>query len=133
MKIGPLLGFLAYSGRRGGLRVPPLTDVVTFDDGATLDLPGAPRVIHPPGHTPGSSTIHVPAVDAIFMGDTMTTRSVLTGETGPRPAPFTLKPDEALASLAKLDAIEAKWVLPGHGDAWDAGLAGALSRIRAAA
>ena len=49
MKIGPLLGFLAYSGRRGGLRVPPLTDVVTFDDGATLDLPGAPRVIHLPG------------------------------------------------------------------------------------
>ena len=133
MKIGPLLGFLAYSGRRGGLRVPPLTDVVTFDDGATLDLPGAPRVIHLPGHTPGSSAIHVPAVDAIFMGDTMTTRSVLTGETGPRPAPFTLKPDEALASLAKLDAIEAKWVLPGHGDAWDGGLAGALSRIRAAA
>ena len=49
MKIGPLLGFLAYSGRRGGLRVPPLTDVVTFDDGATLDLPGAPRVIHHAG------------------------------------------------------------------------------------
>ena len=133
VKIGPLLGFLAYSGRRGGLRVPPLTDVVTFDDGATLDLPGSPRIIHTPGHTPGSSTIHVPAVDAVFMGDTMTTRSVLTGEMGPRPAPFTLKPDEALASLAKLDAVEAKWVLPGHGDVWDGGLAGALSRIRAAA
>jgi glyoxylase-like metal-dependent hydrolase (beta-lactamase superfamily II) len=133
MKIGPLLGFLAYSGRRGGLRVPPLTDVITFDDGATLDLPGAPQVIHMPGHTPGSAAVHVPVIDAVFMGDTMTTRSVLTGEMGPRPAPFTLKPDEALASLAKLEAIEAKWVLPGHGDAWDGGLADALRQIRAAA
>ncbi len=133
MKIGPLVGFLVYSGRRGGLRVPPLTEVVTFDDGATLDLPGAPHIIHLPGHTPGSSAVHVPAVDAVFLGDAMTTRSVLTGEMGPRPAPFTLKPDEAIASLSKLDGIEARWVLPGHGDAWDGGLAGALARIRAAA
>ena len=84
IKIRPLLGFLVYSGRRGGLRVPPVKEVVTFEDGATLDVPGAPRIIHIPGHTPGSSAIHVPSVDAIFLGDAMTTRSVLTGEMGPR-------------------------------------------------
>ncbi len=130
MKLRPLAGFLLYSARYGGLRIPPLTEVRTFGDGATLDVPGSPRIIHTPGHTPGSSVIHVPAADAVFMGDTMTTRSVLTGEVGPRLAPFTLQPDQASSSLARLDGLDAKWVLPGHGDAFDRGLAEALREIR---
>ena len=132
-RIRPLLGFLVYSGLRGGLRVPPLTEVVTFGDGATLDVPGAPRIVHLPGHTPGSVAIHVPGVDVVFLGDAMTTRSVLTGEVGPRLAPFTLEKDQALASLAKLDGIDATWALPGHGEAWSGGLQEALRQIRAAA
>ena len=133
IKIRPLLGFLVYSGLRGGLRVPPLTEVVTFGDGATLDVPGAPRIVHLPGHTPGSVAIHVPGVDAVFLGDAMTTRSVLTGEVGPRLAPFTLEKDQALASLAKLDSIDATWALPGHGEVWNGGLQEALRQIRASA
>ena len=133
VKIGPLAGFLVYGARHGALRITYLTEVTTFTDGVTLDLPGSPRIIHLPGHTPGSVAIHVPAVDAVFMGDAFTTRSVLTGETGPRPAPFTLDPAQARASLAKLDAIDATWVLPGHGDPWNGGLAEALRLIRAAA
>jgi glyoxylase-like metal-dependent hydrolase (beta-lactamase superfamily II) len=131
VKIAPLMGFLAYTARKGGLRIPRLTEVVTFGDGATLDVPGAPRVVHLPGHTPGSVALHVPARDAVFMGDAMTTRSVLTGEVGPRPAPFTLEPAQALASLAKLDSLEATWVLPGHGEPSNDGLAEALRQIRA--
>ncbi len=132
VRIGPLAGFLVYGARHGALRITSLTEVVTFGDGAMLDLPGSPRVIHLPGHTPGSVAIHVPAVDAVFMGDAFTTRSVLTGEVGPHLAPFTLDPAQAMASLAKLDAIEATWVLPGHGDAWSGGLTEALRQIRAA-
>ncbi len=111
---------------------PPLTELVTFADGATLDVPGAPQVIHLPGHTPGSVALRAPGLDAIFMGDAMTTRSVLTGEIGPRLAPFTLEPSQARASLAKLDALGATWVLPGHGEAWDGGLPEALRQIRSA-
>jgi glyoxylase-like metal-dependent hydrolase (beta-lactamase superfamily II) len=129
VKIGPLLGFLAYTARKGGLRIPPLTEVVTFTEG-TLDVPGSPQVIHVPGHTPGSVAIHVPSVDALFMGDAFTTRSVLTGKEGPQPGPFTLDPEGARASLAKLDALEATWVLPGHGDPWNAGLTEALRQTR---
>ena len=129
VKLGPLTGFLAYTARKGGLRIPPLTEVVTFTEG-TLDVPGSPRVIHVPGHTPGSVAVHVPAVDAIFMGDAFTTRSVLTGEEGPQPGPFTLDPEQATASLAKLDAIEATWALPGHGEPWSSGLAEVLRQIR---
>ncbi len=87
IKVRPLLGFLWYSGRRGGLRIRPVAEVVTFTDGATLDLPGSPQIIHMPGHTPGSVAVHVPTVDAVFVGDTMTTRDVLTGEVVDDPRP----------------------------------------------
>lgn len=111
--------------------MPPLTEVATFDDGATLDLPGSPRVIHMPGHTPGSAAVHVPGVSAVFVGDAMTTRSVLTGQVGPQPAPFTLDPAGARTSLARLEALDARWVLPGHGEAWDGGVAEAVRLVRA--
>ena len=130
MRLRPTVGFLLYSARRGGLRIPPLTDVVTFEDGVTLDVPGAPRVIGLPGHTPGSVAFHVPRVDAVFVGDALTTRSVLSGETGPRPAPFTLDPAQALTSLSRLDDVDATWVLPGHGAPWDGGVREAARRYR---
>ena len=133
VKIGPLAGFLWYSARRGGLRIKPATELTTVADGDVLDVPGSPRIIHTPGHTPGSVTVHVPAVDALFLGDTMTTRNVLTGVTGPKPAPFTLQPEQAVASLDRIDSVDATWVLPGHGPAWDGGVPEAVRLIRAAA
>jgi glyoxylase-like metal-dependent hydrolase (beta-lactamase superfamily II) len=130
IKLRPLLGFLWYGARHGGLRTRPVREVVTFTDGAVLDLPGSPRIIHVPGHTPGSVAVHVPAVDALFVGDALTTRDVLTGQRGPRPAPFTLDPDGASASLAKLEAVQATWVLPGHGPPWQGGVTEAIRQIR---
>jgi glyoxylase-like metal-dependent hydrolase (beta-lactamase superfamily II) len=130
IKVRPLLGFLWYGAQHGGLRTRPVREVVTFADGEELDLPGSPQIIHIPGHTPGSVAVHVAAVDALFVGDAMTTRSVLTGERGPRPAPFTLDPDAALASLANLEAIPVSWVLPGHGPPWRGGVAEAIRQVR---
>lgn len=132
-KLRPLLRFLWYAGRRGGLRPEPLIEVRTFADAELLDLPGSPRVIHIPGHTPGSVAIHVPQVDALFVGDALTTGHVLTGATGPQPAPFTMDPAMALESLGKLEAIPARWVLPGHGAPWHGGVAEAVRLVRAAA
>jgi glyoxylase-like metal-dependent hydrolase (beta-lactamase superfamily II) len=133
VKIGPLAGFLWYSARRGGLRIKPATELKTVADNDVLDVPGSPRIIHTPGHTPGSVTVHVPAIDALFLGDTMTTRNVLTGVTGPKPAPFTLQPEQAVASLDRIDGVDATWVLPGHGPAWDGGVPEAVRLIREAA
>jgi len=129
VKARPLAGFLWYSARRGGLRVPPVGDVTTFADGDELDVPGRPRIIHVPGHTPGSVAIHVPGVDALFLGDAMTTRNVLTGAEGPKPAPFTLDPGQARQSLDRIRAVDATWVLPGHGPAWDGGVPEAVRLI----
>jgi glyoxylase-like metal-dependent hydrolase (beta-lactamase superfamily II) len=133
MKVGPLAGFLWYSTREGGLRIPAATELQTAEDGQVLDVPGSPRIIHVPGHTPGSVAVHVPGVDALFIGDTMTTRNVLTGVTGPKPAPFTLDPKQAVSSLGRIDQIDATWVLPGHGPAWDGGVAEAVRLTREAA
>jgi glyoxylase-like metal-dependent hydrolase (beta-lactamase superfamily II) len=133
VKIGPLAGFLWYSARNGGLRIKAAGELRPVEDGQVLDVPGKPRIIHTPGHTPGSIAVHVPAVDALFLGDTMTTRNVLTGATGPKPAPFTLEPKQALASLDRLAGVTATWVLPGHGPAWDGGVPEAVRLIEQAA
>ena len=133
VKVRPFVGFLWYSARRGGFRIPPAEHLQTFADGDVLDVPGRPRIIHTPGHTPGSVAVHVPMVDAVFLGDAMTTRNVLTGVTGPKPAPFTLRPDEAITSLDRIETLDATWVLPGHGPAWDGGVSEAIRLIREAA
>ncbi len=134
IKLGPLLGFLWYAARRGGMRVPPaVTEVHEVADGQTLDLPGRPRIIHTPGHSPGSISIHVPSVGALFVGDTMTTRHVLTGAEGPQPAPFTLDPVKARESLHNLEDLDVQWVLPGHGPPWRGGAPEAVKRILATA
>ncbi len=133
VKLGPLLSFLWYAGRRGGMSVTPIEEVTTVRDGDVLDLPGAPRIIHTPGHSPGSIAIHSAPVDALFVGDAMTTRHVLTGAEGPQPAPFTHDPETALNSLARWHGVDARWVLPGHGSPWDGGVEDAVARIQAVA
>jgi glyoxylase-like metal-dependent hydrolase (beta-lactamase superfamily II) len=69
-------------------------------------------------------------VDAVFVGDAMTTGHVLTGENGPQPAPFTIDPPSALAALDRLDGLSATWVLPGHGAPWSGGAADAVRLVR---
>ena len=130
VRIRSMLAFLAYGARRGMLRIPPIKEVLTYGDGATLDVPGAPRVIHVPGHSPGARALHMQALGALFIGDAIATRNVMTGETGPRIAPFTADPTQALASLARLEDIEAGLVLPGHGEPWTNGVAAAISPRR---
>jgi glyoxylase-like metal-dependent hydrolase (beta-lactamase superfamily II) len=129
-RLGPLVQFFLYAGLRGGLRNRPLGEVATFGDGATLDVPGAPRVILVPGHTPGSAALHVPSHDALFVGDAFATKAVTTGDVGPGVAPFTADAEEAVRSLARIEHVEAGLVLPGHGEAWTAGVAEAVRLVR---
>ena len=132
-RLGPLFGFFLYSLRKNGLRTQYLGEVVSVTDGETLALPGAPRVIALPGHSPGSIAVHVPAVGAVFVGDALTTRHVLTGRTGAQPAPFTDEPERALASLDRLADLDAEWVLPGHGAPWRGSPADIVAEVRQAA
>jgi glyoxylase-like metal-dependent hydrolase (beta-lactamase superfamily II) len=132
-RLMPLLAFLAYSIRHGSLQMPRIKEVSTFGDGATLDLPGSPRVILVPGHTSGSAALHVPSHDALFVGDAFATLSVTTGLTGPRIAPFTADAAVALESLSRIEGVEAGNVLPGHGQPWTGGVAEAIRLVQASA
>jgi glyoxylase-like metal-dependent hydrolase (beta-lactamase superfamily II) len=87
-------------------------------------------VIHLPGHSEGSAALHIAARDTLFVGDAFATYNVISGETGPQIAPFGSDLPRARESLARLDGMEARLVLPGHGEAWTDGLAEALRRIR---
>ena len=133
IRLAPLIEFLVFSATHGLLRIPRIREVSTFGDGATLDLPGSPRVILTPGHTPGSAALHFPGHDALLTGDAIATHSVTTGVDRPRIAPFSADPAQALASLAGLDGLEAGLVLPGHGQPWTQGVAAALAEVRATA
>lgn len=118
MRLRPTLGFFAYALRKRAVPTEYLTAVNEVSDTDELDLPGSPRIIGLPGHSPGSIAVHVPLADALFVGDALTTRHVLTGEVGPQPAPFTDDPAGAAASLERLRDVPASWVLPGHGGPW---------------
>lgn len=129
VKLGAITRFFWYAARKGGLRTTYLREVHLIQDGHVLDLPGAPRIIGLPGHSPGSVAIHSALADAVFVGDALTTRHVLTGAHGPQPAPFTDDPAQAAASLERLAGLAATWVLPGHGAPWNAGAAEIVRRV----
>jgi glyoxylase-like metal-dependent hydrolase (beta-lactamase superfamily II) len=133
MKLGATAGFALYSVRKGGLRTTWLTETVDVRDGDTLDLPGAPRIIGLPGHSAGSIAVHVPELSAVFVGDALTTRHVLTGRVGAQPAPFSDEPERAIASLRALLPTRATWVLPGHGAPWRGGVEAAVASVEKAA
>lgn len=121
----PMLGFLFWSVRHGA-RTRHIGAVSTYGDGATLDVPGSPRVTLVPGHTPGSAVLHFAGHDALFVGDALCTYAVTTGRSGPQIAPFSADPDLALANLSRIEGIDASLVLPGHGPAWTAEAVGAV-------
>ena len=132
MRVVPMLRFGLWALRHGLLRVPHLGEVAAYGDGATLDVPGAPRVIQVPGHTPGSAALHFAGHDALFVGDALCTYAVPTGRIGPQVAPFSADAELALASLARLEAVGASLVLPGHGDVFREGAAEAVRLAREA-
>lgn len=130
VKLGPMLRFLAYGTRKAAFRARYVQEVTEVADGETLSVPGEPIVIGMPGHSPGSIAVHVPAVDAVFVGDALTTGHVLTGRAGAQPAPFTDEPDRAMGSLDRLAAVDASWVLPGHGAPWHGSPAAIAAAVR---
>jgi glyoxylase-like metal-dependent hydrolase (beta-lactamase superfamily II) len=120
--------------RRGGHRIVPIRKLSTFADGEVLDVPGRPRVVHTPGHTPGSAAIHLEGRSVLLTGDALATRNPLTGRVGPQIMPAGSNHDTAAAlnSLAALLTLTADIVLPGHGEPWTQGVSEAVRVAREA-
>lgn len=126
---------LLWTGvRNGAVRDVKIVEVATFGDDAALDLPGSPRVVPTPGHSPGHVCFHFPDRGALIAGDALCTRNPLTGRTGPQLMPSAFTPDnaQAMASLERIERLDAGVLLVGHGDPWTGGPAAAVARAREA-
>ncbi|MFF5445735.1 MBL fold metallo-hydrolase [Streptomyces sp. NPDC012888] len=96
-----------------GLTVPeaPPTRVDReLEDGDELPFGGGARVVHAPGHTDGSIGIHLPEHGVLFTGD------CVAGVGRVMPGVFNVDRAAAIASFAKLAALEPAVACFGHGD-----------------
>ena len=129
----PIARFLLYA-MRNGFSAPPILEVSTFADGERIDgIPGSPRAIHVPGHTAGSAALHVASRGVLFIGDAIVTLGVASGAAGPQLSAFGADDAQALASLERLEGIEARLMLPGHGEPWAGGVGEAVRIARSRA
>ena len=94
--------------------------VTEFGDGDELPVPGRPKVLATPGHTPGHVALHMPDHDAVITGDALVTLDPYTALTGPRLGAKAALADSApnLATLDRIAATGASHLLPGHGEPW---------------
>ena len=120
--------------RRGATKLIPVREVSIFADGETLEVPGRPRAVHAPGHTPGCAALLLEGRGVLLTGDVLATRNPLTGRVGPQIMPSGLNRDtpQALRSLDVLDGVPADVLLPGHGEPWTEGAAEAARLARVA-
>lgn len=128
-------GFFAYAVemvRDGITSVKPIEDVEPLADGDVLAIPGEPRVIYVPGHTPGSCALYVEDRDVLFSGDVLVTRNIFTGREGDPQLLGAADEDhnQARRSLARLEGLGTVTLLPGHGDPWRGEIDRALVHAR---
>lgn len=126
-----MLSFGGHFIANGGAKHVTVTAASAYEDGDVLDVPGGPRVIHCPGHSPAHSALLLESTGVLFCGDALATLAVNTGDTGPMLHPFNEDRGRAIDSLASLENVSANVILPGHGDPFRGVPADAVARARA--
>jgi len=82
---------------------------ITFSDWLAINLgEHTIELIHCPGHTPSEAIVYIPQEGVIFSGDNVVYKV--------KAWLHDALPEEWLASLKKLRALEADIIVPGHGD-----------------
>jgi glyoxylase-like metal-dependent hydrolase (beta-lactamase superfamily II) len=133
LRYGTARKVVTHIVRNGGARPPKVARVESFGDGDELDVPGHPKAIHTPGHSPGHCVLHVAAEGSLFVGDALCGWNTITGEQGPilPPVQFNNSTAQARASLGRIESIDAQTLYYGHGDPWTGGAAQAVAEARA--
>lgn len=123
----PALRFIALAVSRGVASPQWVASVRRLEDAGLRSI----LAISLPGHTEGHTAYLLPPAQALFTGDALVTRDVLTGATGPRlhPTPFQVDLAQAGRSLGILAELEAEVVLPGHGDPYRGSPAAAVAAV----
>ncbi|MEW2174507.1 MBL fold metallo-hydrolase [Streptomyces sp. NPDC007027] len=89
---------------------PPTRIDRELTGGEVLPFGGGARVVHAPGHTPGSIALHLPRHGVLFTGDTVASaQRVMLGV-------FNVDRAEAAATFRRLAALGPRTVCFGHGD-----------------
>ena len=104
--------------RRGRLiqyltRTP--ADALTIDDGAELPMLGGLRVVHTPGHTPGSICLYAPRHRLVFTGDVL---QVIRGRLTYASAFFSHDHAGARASIERRAALDVETIALSHYPPW---------------
>ncbi|GAA4675111.1 MBL fold metallo-hydrolase [Frondihabitans cladoniiphilus] len=96
-----------------------------------LPFPGAPIAIPTPGHTRGHAAYWFAEARILVSGDALITGHETSKRTGPQMLHTVFHHDEpgALRSLARFAGLDARLVLPGHGDVWSGDLTVAVNRM----
>jgi glyoxylase-like metal-dependent hydrolase (beta-lactamase superfamily II) len=111
-----------------GLHAPrPVHVDREVNDGDEVDLDGGARIIHTPGHTPGSISIYLQARRLLFAGD------AVANLLGVRPPIgwFTEDHEAARASIRKLAELDFDVALFGHGPPLDKDASRAFRKLAA--
>jgi glyoxylase-like metal-dependent hydrolase (beta-lactamase superfamily II) len=124
---------MIHMGRRGAMRPPHVQGAETYEDGDVLEVPGRPRVIPTPGHSPGHCALLLEERGVLFAGDALCTLNPMTFRRGPQlmPSGFNTSDAEAEESLAAVADSGAEVLLVGHGEPWTGGAAAAVEQARA--
>jgi glyoxylase-like metal-dependent hydrolase (beta-lactamase superfamily II) len=99
-----------------------------LSDGDEIELAGGARVVHAPGHTPGSIALYLPGRRLLFAGDAASNALGL----GPPHGPFGLFNEDqvqARASFRKLAQLEFDAAFFGHGAPMDKDALRAFRRV----
>jgi len=91
---------------------------VCVEDGDRIDALGGLRVLHTPGHTPGSMSLYHPERKLLFCGDALFNANPMTGQAGFQ-LPLrlvTLDNAQAARSVRLLADLPIEMLFPGHGE-----------------
>jgi glyoxylase-like metal-dependent hydrolase (beta-lactamase superfamily II) len=82
-----VLHYVLHCLAGGAARTLPVVEASSFSDEEVLDVPGRPRMIHAPGHTPGNAAMSLEDREVLMVGDALATIDLVSGESGPRLLP----------------------------------------------
>ena len=102
----------------GGAKQSKVPEVIPFDDGDELDVPGRLRAIHTPGNTEGHCVLYAASEAALFIGDAINNIHIATGQPGAQIAPKSANTstNQAYESLSRIEELDAQTLYFGHGD-----------------
>lgn len=124
--------WLKHAISAGALSPRPVASAAAWTEEGLSALPGQPKPISVPGHTPGHAVVLLPNAGAIVTGDALITGHSLSRHTGPQMLDrmYHTDADGALSATHALDDVDASVILPGHGPALKMPLRDALASLR---